>query len=292
MEDIKRIIQSYKPNNRKITNDTYAYKIRLLIESKIDLENPKEVEEVLDGKKFKTKRSYYIALVVYLKALNKNSKPYEIIVKNMGEEIEKQDKKNEKTDNLVSRKEIEMIIANIEQNLTKVSQNNTRYYRTLQDYLILNLYYLIPPIRNDYVAVDVYESLPLLTSSQTNYISLYDKKLYLNRYKTDKKYGALVLDIPEKIIGIIRQLLDKRRELQINNMHALLLNADLKRMTKTNLIHNLNRIFGKKVSVTVLRKSYISEKYPVVNTVEDMEEDAKKMGHSVAMQQSTYRKRI
>jgi len=72
---------------------------------------------------------------------------------------------------------------------------------------------------------------------------------------------------------------------------ALLLNNDLKRMSKVNLIQNLNSIFKKKISVTMLRKSYISEKYPVEFTVEDMEKDANIMGHSVSLQQSTYRKK-
>jgi len=41
----------------------------------------------------------------------------------------------------------------------------------------------------------------------------------------------------------------------------------------------------------MLRKSYISEKYPVVHTTEDMTRDAKSMQHSVSMQQTTYRKK-
>lgn len=298
--DVKSTIYNFKPNNRPITNDTYISRVEKVINAGIDPEDFYKVREYLDGFAYKTKRSYYIALVVYLKAIGKSSEQYDKCIKEMGQQIEAQDKRNEPTEfekkNIVKRQEIESILKNLEDNILKLEQQNKynmKYFRTLQNYLILNLYFLIPPMRNDYVLVDVYESLPFITTKEKNYISLGDEKLIINRYKTDKKYGTIEVKLPVKIRDLIRKVFRKREEIfpKLIGEYALLINNELNRMSKVNLIQNLNTIFKRKVSVTMLRKSYISEKYPVEYTIEDMERDAKTMGHSVALQQSTYRKR-
>lgn len=297
--DLESLIYNFKPNNRQITNDTYVTRLKKLIERDINPEDFPQVKEYLKNFTYKTKRSYYIAIVVYLKAIGKDSSNYDKCIKEMGKNIEDEDKKNivsskEKT-NIVKKEEIERILKNLEDNI-KVFEDknkmNMRYFRTLQNYLILNLYFLIPPIRNDYVIVDVYDTLPFFTSKEKNYISLNDNTLLINRYKTDRKYGSINVKLPITITDIIKKVMSKRQELfpTLAGETALLLNNDLKRMSKVNLIQNLNTIFKRNVSVTMLRKSYISEKYPVEYTIEDMEKDARIMGHSVALQQSTYRK--
>ena len=63
-------------------------------------------------------------------------------------------------------------------------------------------------------------------------------------------------------------------------------------MKKNGLTKYLNKIFKpKKVSTTLLRKLYLSEKYPVVHNRKDMKKDAYVMGHSVSTQQGIYRKK-
>ena len=63
-------------------------------------------------------------------------------------------------------------------------------------------------------------------------------------------------------------------------------------MTNNGLTKYLNKIFKpKKVSTTILRKLYLSEKYPVIHNRDDMKKDAYIMGHSVETQQGIYRKK-
>lgn len=298
---VESIIYNFKPNNRKITNDTYISRIKKILERNINPEDTDKVKEYLEGFSYKTKRSYYIALVVFFKASGKDPFFYENCVKTMGDKIQHEDKKNEATvqekKNLVKKEEMQKIIGNLEEIILKMEEDgikNLKYFKILQNYLVINLYFLVPPIRNDYVIVDVYNTLPGSTSDEKNYILLHDKKLVLNRYKTDKTYGQLMVTLPGKIIDIISKVFEKRQEIfpYLKDERALLLNSNLKRMSKVNLIQNLNSIFKRNVSVTMLRKSYISEKYPVEYTIEDMEKDAKTMGHSVSLQQSTYRKKM
>lgn len=298
--DVEFVINNFKPDNKKITNDTYISRIKKLIERGINPEDVQSVKDYLQSFAYKTKRSYYISIVVYLKAIGRDSTFYDNCIKEMWDKIQTEDKQNKASDkemgNIVKKSEIERILRNMEELLLKYetdSKFGIKYFRTLQNYLIVNLYFLIPPLRNDYVLVEVFRTMPMVMSKEINYMDLTNKKLYINRYKTDKKYGTIVIDIPEKIIEIVGKLFQKRMEIfpRLAGQTSLLLNSDLKKMSKVNLIQNLNTIFKRKVSVTMLRKSYISEKYPVEFTVEEMERDAMTMGHSVALQQSTYRKR-
>ena len=48
------------------------------------------------------------------------------------------------------------------------------------------------------------------------------------------------------------------------------------------MIRILNKVFGRKVSSSMLRHSYLSSKYAKIN--EEQKEDADAMGHSTGMQ--------
>jgi hypothetical protein len=62
-------------------------------------------------------------------------------------------------------------------------------------------------------------------------------------------------------------------------------------MSQVSLTQYLNRIFMRNISTTMLRKSYLSEKYPVTHTTSEMQRDADAMKHSVGVQQTIYRKK-
>jgi hypothetical protein len=63
--------------------------------------------------------------------------------------------------------------------------------------------------------------------------------------------------------------------------------------TSSSFTHRLNSVFqkhiGQKLSSTLLRKIYLTDKYKDYKKVKsEMESDAKQMGHSVATQQEHY----
>ena len=90
MEDVEKIINKYKPRNMPITNKTYISRIKRLLKNDIDLEDPEEVTSFLSHLGFKTIRSYFIAIVVYLKAIGKTTKQYDTLIKVMGALIEEE----------------------------------------------------------------------------------------------------------------------------------------------------------------------------------------------------------
>jgi hypothetical protein len=152
--------------------------------------------------------------------------------------------------------------------------------RRLMDYVILSFYHLIPPRRSlDLVKFKVRN----IDKNKDNYMS--GRKMVFNVFKTSKTYGTQTVDIPQRLKNII----DKWTRLHTNDY--LIFNDNGTPMTSAQLTHRLNKIFdGRKVSVNMLRHSYITYKVlPSMPAIKKLEQTAKDMGHSVD-QQALYRK--
>ena len=188
------------------------------------------------------------------------------------------------------------IVENLKSRIDKMIpvENYYNYFDTYKQYLVINLYYLIQPLRNDYVGCEVYNTPVFFPDSTKNYIYIGSKTLVLNRYKTSRFYGKdNTIQLPGPLVDIISEWMRVRALIypKLQGVSELLVTKDLIPMGQVNLTQFLNRIFGSKVSSTMLRKSYLTEKYPVTHTSAEMNSDAKAMQHSVRVQQTTYRKK-
>jgi len=102
-------------------------------------------------------------------------------------------------------------------------------------------------------------------------------KLVFNRYKTAKSYGEQQVTLPRAFA----LLLTKWAKVQPSDF--LLTDIHGRPLTSVSLNKKLNEIFGKQVSVNILRHSFISEKYPSIN-LESVTQNAHDMGNSVTEQ--------
>ena len=117
-----------------------------------------------------------------------------------------------------------------------------------------------------------------IDEDRDNYISKDMKHLCFNSYKTSKVYGKQCIKLPTNL----RNILKKR--IQINPSDYLLIDsngAPLGGEGKSSngsvkLNQRLQKIFGKKSGVNILRHSILSSKY------KDVGEDLKEMGSSVS----------
>jgi hypothetical protein len=124
-----------------------------------------------------------------------------------------------------------------------------------------------------------------------NYLD-FDKKAFIfNVFKTSRKEGQVVEEIPDELFSIILQyfkhhpLLGKKVTRLTNA--PFLVYQDGEPLSQVNAITRiLNKIFGKKVGSSLLRHVYLTEKYGDVK--KEMQDDAKAMSHSVQTQQTTY----
>jgi len=161
-------------------------------------------------------------------------------------------------------------------------------FHTLLSYIILSLYVDVAPRRNqDYLNMYVFNATKKdkvdLLPKDKNYLIVsgkFPRQFIFNVYKTSKTYGQQQVNIPSQLGTMIKYYLsrvgDKSKEykfLPIDKDNAI-----------TRL---LNKVFGKNVGSSMLRHIYLSHKY----NVDDMNEDAKNMGHSTT-EQRAYMKSI
>jgi hypothetical protein len=270
-----------------------------------------------------TKKNIYTAILVLLRALQSiESRFTDDLIKiysdahtNLANIQRENYGSNEKTskelDNWLTLNDIDIKKKELESQIN-LNDLSRKMLDKIQQHLVVSLYTEIPPLRNDYAKVIVKKEIPRIYENgkskpslvglpcNINYIDMTNKVLILCDYKTNLKYGIKEIQLNDHIIDIIRrwgQIRKKIIELLLPgktfDLRCLLINVtDFKPMITNGLTKYLNKIFKPlKVSTTLLRKIYLSEKYPVINTFDEMEKDSYIMGHSITTQQQIYRKK-
>lgn len=151
-------------------------------------------------------------------------------------------------------------------------------------HVVLSLYTDIQPRRVlDYVVMYVVPKLTANLPTDKNYLALKENVFVFNRYKTDKKYGQQKIEIPKELRSSIDGYLAEH-PLKDQKMYPFLVSNSNEAFKGSNSITMmLNRIFKKKVSASMLRHIYISNKYG--DELKERQKDAKAMAHSVEQQQ-------
>jgi hypothetical protein len=160
----------------------------------------------------------------------------------------------------------------------------------LLSYVLLSLYTEVQPRRNqDYMEMYVVGKYEDTLPADKNYLSLSDHKFIFNKYKTAKKYGKQIEDIPEPLFAVITEYLVRhpnyKKKMPKAYMYKFLVKHDGSPLNSANGITRiLNKVFAKKVGSSMLRNIYLSDKYG--DTLSTMADDAAAMGHSVEQQKA------
>lgn len=149
--------------------------------------------------------------------------------------------------------------------------------------MVLALYTEMQPRRTlDYILMHVVPKMKTDLSTDKNYLALKENKFIFNRYKTDKKYGQQVIDIPAELRKSIDEYL-AQHPLKDEKNYPFLINADNQPFKNSNAITMLlNRVFKKKISASMLRHIFLSTKYG--DNLKERKNDSEVMGHSLAEQ--------
>ena len=152
----------------------------------------------------------------------------------------------------------------------------------LQEYVVLSLYTDLPPIRNNFANTILTDDPDFV--SDKNVVNLATGIFSMKDYKTRKTYGDKDIELPKKLVRLIKKWA------RYNKTGYLLINTSTKKpVTSNGITKLLNKVFHpKKISTTLLRKIYLSNKYKV----SDKTDDANIMGHSEGTQQLIYTKVI
>jgi hypothetical protein len=231
-----------------------------------------------------TRKTKLAALVVITND-DKATNYRELMLKDRDKNIiqQKKQQRNEKQKaNWITQKEILEKYQDLEEAtkyLWKRTKLNNYEFQLLQDYVILSLYTLIPPRRLDYI----YFKINCIDFKKDNYLE--KGFLHFNNYKTRNTYQKQVIKIPPKLNNILQKWI------KINPYDYLLVTTNGTQLSPSRLTLKIQHILGKKTSVSILRSSYLSEKYAQIPPVAEMDKTAYSMGHGIIEQLNTYIKK-
>jgi hypothetical protein len=162
------------------------------------------------------------------------------------------------------------------------------------DHLLLAMYCLIEPLRQDYGALRILVDREPPPGSSANYLVIArdasSGKIVLNSYKTAKKYGTFERPLPTRLLAIIRaSLIAHPRAYLFENESGepyRLANSFTQFSNRT-----LKRLFGKRFTVSLMRHSHISNIDFNASTPGELFQKSRNMAHSIGMQQ-LYRRKV
>lgn len=233
-----------------------------------------------------------IISVLGLKPIKANKKASDIYLKYLTDDIMpsfnkvKGDKTEKQKENWITREEIETLKKEYSEKAKEVVKGKVgrKDYDIMLENMILSMYVNMPPRRaKDYVLMKLEDD----EKEEDKKYNYYDgTQFILNQYKTEKQYGQEKVQVPKVVKNDIAMYLDKTESL---DKEFLITNYGGKPFNIINdMTRRLNKIFGKKISVDMLRNMYYSHKYGDIKT--DIIQDAKDMGTSLNTAMNTYTK--
>jgi hypothetical protein len=286
MKHLEDLIKEKKPNISSSSITTYISLLKTIYYLKhhtkdiTDISwfnNQDEIIEMMKDRPASSRKTTYSALVAvakdndkYKQALMEDGKTYQKF-------IEKQEKTETQQDNWKDYAEIKSVydkmhlqakpLLNSKEPLTDKDR------LTLQNFIIVCLTtgIWIPPRRStDWTKFKIKGDI-----SQTEDNFMTKNEFVFNQYKTSKFYHEQKVEIPKGLKTILNKWVKK------TPYDYLLTDIKGKPLTNVRLAQILNGIFDAKISTSMLRHIYLSDKLKNVPSLKDLKQTAEEMGHSV-----------
>jgi hypothetical protein len=264
----------------------------------------KDVDAILERiKDYKpnTQRSYIISIVSLLKQEPKMKKLYDryyTILMNFNKELKTNNEKSEtQKDNWISQEEVkeiyDKITAEVKELIADKKKLTPSEYEKVLRWFILSLYTLQKPRRNaDYqLALVSKTKLSGDIDPQFNHLDLNAGKWFFNNYKTKGTYKTQELEINDEMKDAVETYLKFHPHAKMlkkkGGVVPLLADFEGEPLQQVNSITRiLNKIFGKKIGVSMLRNIYLTDKFG--DKVKELNETANEMGTSSSTIQNQY----
>lgn len=265
------------------------------------LKDVEAIQKKIEKYKPNTQRTYIISIVTLLKQEPKLKKLYDkyyTILMEFNKELKTNNLKSEtQKKNWISQEEVtdlyEKMTNEINEMLKDKKKLSPSEYEKLLRWFVLSLYVLQKPRRNaDYQKAFVSKyKLPNDLDVENNYLDLVNKKWLFNNYKTKGTYNAQQQDVGDKMMNVIETFMKFHPLLKIYKKKSaiipLLVDYEGNLFTQTNSITRLlNKIFGKKIGVSMLRNIYLTDKFG--DKLKELNETATEMGTSSNTIESQY----
>jgi hypothetical protein len=173
-----------------------------------------------------------------------------------------------------------------------------RDIKLINSFVLLACYTLTPPVRLDWSTVTYHNQKGFhnIKVRTGNYLILRKQSVTVNwnSYKTQKHHGSVTTELPKPLARILRRHCRWMKKHFPNN-DRLFLNTRFEPLTRQNLSKTLENLFysyfKKRISVSAIRRIYLSSKYKH-SIVAEARKDANSMLHTVSEAQNSYVKQI
>ena len=287
MSEVRETLKKHRPNLTDSTLKTYVSIITNLYRklngsgNMVEYFKDHSKDVVKELHKFPlNSRKTALATLVSLTQKNDYREPMMADIKTAGDEQKEQKMSDKQKSNWMSQKEVGQIYKHLEKSRSHLFNKphlTKKELFELMDYVILSLYVLIPPRRSKEYTLF---KLRNVNEKENPHMSKNKFVFPTHSYKTGKTYGDQTVTIPRKLQLIIKKWTTK------HDNDYLLFDQKGKPLTVSRLTILLNKIFGKRISSTLLRHIYISDSIlKNMPALKELEKKAQDMGHSVAQQQ-------
>ena len=294
---IKQIIKKNRPNISDSSLLTYTsllnslYKSLLKNDTNFDEKMFNKTEEILEHIKDRTLASKKTILsALYVLTENPKYRDYMIEGANEYNLKEKEQKMSDKQrENWVTQDEIKAVFNKYKttaEYLIKelkgrplTNKLTSKEFQMWQDYIMLCLssgIFIEPQRVHEWVCFKINN----IEKGKDNYMEGKASKcqLVFNSYKTAKFYGEKRMSAPPELYKILNTFVSYVKP----HSDYLLNDSSWKPLSQVTFTQRLNKIFGKNVSVNVLRHSYLTDRFQSGKiSLKELKDTATNMGHSL-----------
>lgn len=290
---IKQIIKKNRPNISESSLLTYVsllnslYKSLFKNETEFNEKMFNKTDEILEHIKDRTlasKKTILSALYVltnnemYQKHMIDDATQYNT-------EMKEQKMSDKQKENWVSQDEIKSVFNKYKTTAEYIIKEakskplTSKEFQTWQDYIMLCLssgIFIEPNRVKDWVCFKINN----IEKGKDNYMEGKASKcqLVFNSYKTAKFYGEKRLTCPPELYKILTTFVSYVKP----HSDYLLNDSNWKPLSQVTFTQRLNKIFGKNVSVNILRHSYLTDRFQSGKiSLKQLSDTATNMGHSL-----------
>lgn len=196
-----------------------------------------------------------------------------------------QELSDKQKEHLITQEEVMKVYNQLKAEASPLMKKGTltrKQFETIQNFVLLSMYVLIPPRRSMDYAVFKIRNFNEASDSEDNYMVNYNKNkrkglasFVFNTYKNSKRLGRQVInDIPKTLEKIIEMWKT------YNKSDYLLINNQGKPVSQSKIASWLNDIFGgRQISTSMLRHIFLTSKYKDVD-LQDLTDTANAMGQT------------
>ena len=156
--------------------------------------------------------------------------------------------------------------------------------------VIFSFYILIEPVRSSEIATLKYKNYDI---NDDNYIDVNKKTMIFNVFKTSKTKKQLIIDLKQnkKLNNLIKSFILFKQNNGFNRDYLFNSNDDTE-IDNSQIAKRLNHIINKKISSSMIRKIYLSDKYnDSLETINNINKSAQNMMNSMNIITKNYIKK-